>query len=52
MKKIKTLCDIKPKDYEERKAEIKALVINPKCICKKCLLVSNDKEKLCKPDAL
>jgi len=52
MKKFKTLCEIKPKDFEAYKTEIKAFIINPKFICKKCLLVSNDKDKLCKPEIL
>lgn len=52
MSKIKKMCKANNKDYKEIKKELKELVNDPKFVCKKCLRVSNNEDKLCKPDEL
>jgi len=52
MTKFNTLCDLDKKDIEKRFAEIIAIIINPKYMCRKCARASNKKDYLCKPQRI
>lgn len=45
---MKTLCKIRPKEYEAMMPQIKSIVSAPKYLCKKCLRVASEKGALCK----
>ena len=52
MKKIRTMCKIKPKNLNELEDEFLRQVSKPKYYCRKCLRVATKKSNLCKPKKL
>lgn len=51
--KDKTLCKlVKDEALEDHLDAYKELVIHPTHICQRCGRVSNDKDRLCKPEKL
>ena len=46
---MKHLCDLHKKGYEKLSGKIEAIVSDPKFLCKKCIRVANNKDRLCKP---
>jgi hypothetical protein len=46
---MKALCKIKRPDIESRFKELKACVLQPHYICRKCLRAASHKKMLCKP---
>jgi hypothetical protein len=49
MKKIKTLCRIKAKDFDDLEKKIKDLVREPTHVCRNCARAANKKRVLCNP---
>lgn len=45
----KTLCDWSKKDIEKHWDELRALVENPRYICRKCARAASTSKVLCKP---
>ena len=44
----KKLCDWKKKDIRSRRAELEALIVDPRFLCQKCARVANEPRVLCK----
>ena len=44
---MKHMCELSKGGVKKNLKEIKKIVINPKCICKECGRVSNNKNRLC-----
>lgn len=49
---MKHLCDLCKKGVDKNLSKILEAVDDPKFLCQKCIRVSNDKERLCKPAKL